>query len=478
MMLRYDVSTFFLWLDPFFLWYFGTINIIFLLVLILGSIRIYLRYQEVHTEDFTSILQSNSLPEISFITPFYNEAHHMESKISNLLSVSYRYKEIILVNDGSTDHTMDMLKTQLDLVPVPKIYQDRLPTKPVRAVYRSKLHPELFVIDKEHGTKFDTVNAGLNAASNYFFIVTDAGTWVDDEGFQALIRPLLTHPDTVAVGASVRIKNGCDMAFNRISTKKFPATYLAAMQGLEYLRCFIMRDGWDMLKGNFVISGAFSIFPRELMIAVGGFCPSVAEDMEIIIRLTRIMKYLKMSHRIFYVPDPIAWTEGPSTLKALGRQRSNWHRGMTECLWYHKGMMLNPRYGFFGMVVYPFWFLAEVIEPIVEILGFCVIFGGWSLGILNISSCVLLLCVTFVFMFIFTVACLFIEELSFKKYSSLSSLVKLLLYNFIDNIGYRQMNLLWRFRGFIHFCKRFKKVREEGRLIKRWVEKAIKQGRL
>lgn len=470
-----SLTTFFQWVDPLFLWYFGGINAIYLLILILGSYKVYSRYKEVKVEDFTTILQSNTLPEISFITPFYNEADLVESKIVNLLSITYRYKEIIIVNDGSSDTTMEVLKEKLQLVPIPKLYPDRLPTQQVKTVYRSQLHPEVIVIDKAHGKKFDTVNAGINAASNYFFIVSDADTWIDDEGFRALIRPLLTHPDTIAVGAAVHIKNGCDMTFNRISTKTFPRTYLAAMQALEYLRCFIMRDGWDVLDSNLVISGAFSIFPKELIISVGGFCPSVAEDMEIILRLKRIMKHRKMPHRIFYISDPVAWTEGPSTFKALGRQRANWHRGMSECLWYHKSMMFNPRYGFWGLFVYPFWLFSEVIEPLVEIIGFCMIFAGWWFGFLHFSACVMLLCITFVFTFIFTIVCLFIEELSFKKYASAKSLLKLLLYNFIENLGYRQLNLLWRVRGLIHFFKRFKEIREETSLIKGWVRKAVAQ---
>lgn len=472
------LTTFVQWVDPLFLWYFATVNLIYLFVLLLGAIQIYRRYQELQIEDLTSVLNSNALPKISFITPFYNEADLVVSKVCNLLSLSYRYKEIILVNDGSTDHTMKVLKEYLQLVAIPKLYTDRLQTQEIHAVYQSQLYPEIIVIDKENGRKFDAMNAGLNAATHHLFIATDADTWIDDEGFKALIRPLFTHPDAVAVGASVRIKNGCKMESNQITTAQFPHDFLSAMQTLEYLRSFMMRKGWDVLQGNFVISGAFSIFPRDLIINIGGFCPSVAEDMEIVLRLQRIMRVLKKPCKIFYVPDPVAWTEGPSTWKKLGKQRCNWHRGTAECVWYHKTMMHNPRYGLFGLFVYPFWLWAEVFEPFIEILGFLFIFSGWLLGILSFFSCLLLISITLCFTFVFTILCLFIEEISFKKYKSFNNLVKLILYNFIENIGYRQMTLLWRCRGIIHFFKRFKEVQAESRLVNHWVKQSIRRGKV
>jgi cellulose synthase/poly-beta-1,6-N-acetylglucosamine synthase-like glycosyltransferase len=466
------------WLDPIFLYYFTAINLVYTIVLAVACLRVYSRRKELRVEDFTQLLHSESLPEVTFIVPIYNRSSKAGATIQNILNLSYRYKQIILVNDGSEDDSMEVLKKTYKLEKTPLFFKQNLPTKPVKQVYRSLLENEIIVIDKEHGKKFDTVNTGINACTNPFFIIVDDDTFIDDQGFEALIRPILSDPKTVAIGATIRIKNGCTLKYNRIDSTRFPKTFLTAMQSLEYLRSFLMRQGWDHFGGNVVISGAFSIFPTKLIIEVGGFCPSVAEDMEIIIRLHHIMKAKKLPYKITYIPDPVAWTEAPTSIKRLARQRANWHRGMMEAIWYHKEMCLSPKYGMMGIFNLPFWIWGEILEPVVEALGYSVIITSWYLGVLNVPFFILLMCISLGFTFIFTIACLFIEELSFKKFTSLRSLCLLMVCSFIENLGYRQMNILWRLIGIKDFFLRFKEIEKETLLVKGFIDKSVKKGTL
>lgn len=458
--------------EYFFIWYFTIVNIVYAGLLFLGSFIVYNRYKELRSDDLTAILRSNSLPEITFIIPAYNERKEIFSAIHHILNLSYRYKKLIIVNDGSIDSMFPYLQRKLELVLIPKFYKEPLPTAPILGVYQSKRYPDIMVIDKAHRGKFDAVNAGINACSNPFFVINDADTIIDDKGFEALIRPLLTYPETIAVGASVRIKNGCSFDFNQISANPFPQNFLPAMQGLEYLRCFLVRLGWNVIQGSFVISGAFSLFAKDVIVKVGGFCPSVAEDMEIVVRIQRYVRQKRIPHRIVYLPDPIAWTEGPETLKILGKQRIRWHFGLLETIWYHKDLMLNPRFGFYGLFVYPFWLFGEALEPLVEIAGIIYIVVSWYLGSLNVEFFLLFLASSFGFSFLFTLACLFIEDLSFKKYASWRSLTLLILYSFVENFGYRQFTLVWRFRSFFRFFKQFKKVHTDSKHIHKLLKTA------
>ncbi|MEN9653906.1 MAG: hypothetical protein RL235_18 [Chlamydiota bacterium] len=442
-----------------FLWYFSGINLVYTLFLFCAAFKIIRRVKEIGEEDTTSILSSNSLPPILFVIPMYNEAENILPNLYNLLHISYRYKEIIAVNDGSTDNTMAILQEALGLVEIPKHYTDVLPTQPIRAVYKSKLHPEITVIDKERGRKFDAINAAVNAVPTPFFVVLDADTFVDSKGFEALVRPILTSPTTIAVGASVRIINGCTIDFNRVSTAQFPQEYLPAMQSLEYLRAFLVREGLDAVNGNFIVAGAFSIFPRDLIIQVGGFGPSVGEDVEIIVRLHRVMRYNKLPYRIQYLPDPVAWTVAPDSFAKLGRQRSRWHLGLLESIWVHKSICFNPRYGGFGFFGFPFWLFGEGLEPVMETLAWIYVIIVACLGALNVPFFLLILAVSFGFTALYSIFCLSIEEFSFRKYPSLKSLTILLLCNLIENIGYRQCTVYWRLRGYYWFIKQFKEVR-------------------
>lgn len=465
------------WLDPFFLLYFGTINVVYCILLILGAIKLYLRRKELSIEDTTRNLRSNSLPEIAFLIPCYNESENIIPLIDNLISLVYRYKEIIIINDGSTDNTFDLIKEKLELLPIPYYYKDPMPTKPIKGIYKSKLHPEIIVIDKENGSKFDALNAALNVCSQPYFITTDADVRIDDAGFEALVRPILANPETIAIGASVRIRNGCTLDFNRIGTDRFPENYVTAMQSIEYLRAFIMRQGWDYVGGNYVLSGAFSVFVTDVLRRARGFAPTFANDLEIILRLNRLMKSTRTKYQIKYLPDPVAWTEGPQTLKLLGAQREVWQRGVFESIWFNKVLFFNPKYGRYGLFVFPFLIFGEALEPLVETLGYIYIIIGLWLGVISGFYIFLFLTVTLGFTFIFTIFCLCLEELGFKKYPTPRSLILLFLYSAIENIGYRQMTIWWRLKGFWDFLKRFGQVRKDSQKLNESMDQVIKQGK-
>lgn len=457
--------------ESFFFWYFFSINIIYTFLLILGIFNVYKRRKELSVEDFTNILNSNTLPEITFIIPMYNEEKNILGCIKSIQNLSYRYKKIICVNDGSTDKTMAVLKKAFDLVEIPDMLDKQIPQGKLLGVFRSKTNPEILFLDKEHKGKYDANNAGVNACQSPYFIAVDADTFIDNVGFEALIRPILAYPETVACGSTIRIKNGCSFDYNKINTKKLSFSFLPIYQGLEYLRSFFQRQGWNSIGGNFVIAGAFSIFPKQVVIQAGGFSTTVAEDMEIIVRLHHIFKKRNKRYRIAYLPDPVAWTEGPSNYKALQRQRSNWHWGTLETLYYHKSMMFNPRYGFFGFFNYPFYLLAEGFEPVVEAIGIFTILFAYLLGQLNTTFFLLLTLVTLGFSFVYSLICILIEELSFKKYDSFKTVCGMFILSLFENLGYRQMTVYWRLVGFYKFFKNFSKTQKESFRIKKMMKK-------
>lgn len=463
-------------LDPFFLFYFAYINFVYAILTFLGLFKVYKRFQEVRFENLLHIYRSESLPEITFMVAAYNEAGQILATVDNLLAVTYEKKRILVINDGSEDETFELLKDKYQLRLIPHYYQDFFPSKPVRGVYQSLLYPKLMVIDKENGEKFDALNAGLNACQTEYFITCDADTFIDDSNFEALIRPLFAETDTIALGAAVYIRNGCLLNYNRISVETFQWEYLASMQAIEYIRAFLGRQGWDYLGGNFVMSGAFSMLSKAAVIECGGFAPTVANDMEIILRLNRVLRIKKKHFKISYLPDPVAWTDAPENLKELGRQRAGWHRGLLESIWFHKKAFFNPRLGAFGFFVYPFLVLGEALEPVIEALGYIYIILGLWLQVIDYVHLLLLIAIIWVFTFMLTLVSLIAEEASFGKYSSLKRVASLIFFSFIENLGYRQLNLIWRLRGFKAFFKKFSTVQRDSKYVNTLVNKAVKKG--
>jgi cellulose synthase/poly-beta-1,6-N-acetylglucosamine synthase-like glycosyltransferase len=433
-------------LDTFFLWYFVLVNGFSIVLLILGSLKVYFRKRELSVQ--LPPVSSRSLPQIGFIVPLYNDEAHIVATVNTLLHLSYPNKQITVVNDGSTDGGFALLKERYDLV---KIH---------RALYRSQTHSALVVIDKRHEGKAEALNAGIQACTSEYVIGVDADTIVDNNAFEAYIRPLLLESNLIAVGGTISVGNDCVGPFSQLSTERFPQTFITGVQSLEYLRAFLTRQGWDYAGGNFIIAGAFCLFPRDLLIEVGGFIASSGEDMEIVMRLHRIMRKRKTPYKIFYLPDPIAWTQAPADWKTLGRQRTRWHLGLFESLFFHRAMCGNPLYGRLAFITYPFWLLGEALEPIMELLGFVLILLSLALGILHLPFFLLFLNVTFVFTCLFTLTCLFIEELSFQRWPSSRSILALCLYTLFENFGYRQLCLWWKLRSCYQFCRKFSEIKK------------------
>jgi cellulose synthase/poly-beta-1,6-N-acetylglucosamine synthase-like glycosyltransferase len=215
---------------------------------------------------------------------------------------------------------------------------------------------------------------------------------------------------------------------------------------------------------------------KKAVVESGGFQETVADDLEVILRLNRIMLKTDTPYNILYLPDPVAWTDTPGKFGELGRQRLNWHRGLMEALWFHKVMMLNPRYKIYGLFVIPFVFYSEVLEPIMEVLGILYVIAGIYLGVVNYLTVFVLVFLMWGFTFVFTVFCLFIEDQSFRRYSAPRTFALLFFYSLVENLGYRQLSLIWRIRGTISFIKRFPLIQAVNRQINRLVKTVVSKG--
>lgn len=465
-------------MDPLLLIYFSIINFFYTVFFILGSIGTFKRMNEVQREDLAHILQSNTIPEITFIVPTYNDSKIIFSCVENLLHLAYPHKQIIVVNDGSEDETLELLSEKLQLFQIPIFFNYDLPCKPIRGIYRSKLYTNVIVIDKENGEKYDALNAAINACQTTYFAVMDSDTYIEDQEFEALIRPIFTSPQTVALGAAVKIKNGCDVLWKRVETSKFPKDYIAAVQAIEYQRSFLVRSGWNYIGETYIISGAFGVFIKDIIIQIGGYGPTIANDLEIVLRLNRVLKATHTPYEILHLPDPVAWTEGPASWQALEAQRIRWQRGTLESLYFNRQVLFNPKYGLQGFLMHPFLWFFEAFEPLVELFGYFYILIGWIYGIVNPFFIFAFIALTIGFVFIQTLVSLLIEEFSFRKFSSIKTIFVLFAYSLVESFGYRQMTLIWRAKGFLSFYKRYKEIKKDSIKLNSIVDEVSKNRKL
>lgn len=441
----------FLWFgDHAALAYLLTLSTCYAILLLLSIPELWKHWRLAADEHLQRLLASEALPPLSLLVPAYNEEVTIGASLLSFLTLEYPHLEIVVVNDGSKDATMNALVREFDLYEVPPAFPVIIKTQEVRAYYRSRRHAKLLVIDKFNGGKADSLNAAMNAARHPFVVAVDADTLIEPDALMRLARPFLLGSNVAAVGGTIRVANDCTVEMGRVTEARVDRRWIVGCQVVEYLRAFLFgRLGWNSLGGNLIISGAFGLFRKEYLLAIGGYrTGNVTEDMDLVVRLHRYLRENKIKATLPFIPDPVAWTEVPTSAKVLARQRERWHRGLIGTLWTHRTMLFNPRYGTIGMLAVPFYLFGEMIAPIVELFGWTALILGLMMGAVDAQFALLFLVVAVAYGTILSLWAIVLEEVSFKRYRRRRDFWRLIGFALIEGLGYRQMTVLFRLHAF------------------------------
>ncbi|MCD4711309.1 MAG: glycosyltransferase family 2 protein, partial [Bacteroidales bacterium] len=393
------------------------------------SLRKYLRKNSY--VDYNSIVASPLAPSLSVIAPAFNESETIIDNIRTLLSLYYNNFEVVVVNDGSKDDSLEKMINAYELEKVNYYFDYRLPCKRIRGVYKSqnRSFKKLTVIDKANGGKADALNAGLNVCRNELVVSIDADSIMEPDALLKLVKPFMEAKEKRVIGAGgvIRIANSCEISDGHIQKVNLPKKFLPRAQVMEYTRAFLMgRMAWSELDGLLLISGALGMFDREIVIKAGGYhTNTVGEDMELVVRIRRYMTDNDLNYDVVYIPDPLCWTEVPSTVKVLARQRSRWTRGTLETLITHRKLFFNRKYGKLGMLGYPYWLVFEYLAPIIEFLGILWFIFLVITGDLNWPFFLLLFGFVYFFAVSLSVWSVLFEEMTFHKYERRRDVLRL-----------------------------------------------------
>jgi len=405
--------------------------------------------------------RSLATPPITVLMPAYNEEAIVVESVRALLGLRYPRLEVIVVNDGSDDNTLDELIRCFSLRRAHLVYEPLLPTQPLRGTYLSTLDSRLLVIDKARGGKSDALNAGVNLARTPWVCSVDADSVLEEDALLRVIRPVMEDARVVASSGVVRVVNGCQVAGGRVTQVQLPRQWLRGwlvmIQIVEYLRGFIQgRLGWSWLNGVVIIAGAFGVFRTEVLRQVGGYSSAVvAEDMEIVVRIHRYLRRQRQPYRIVFVSDPVCWTEVPPALSPLARQRRRWHRGLAQVLWLHQDLLCQPSMGVVGFFVLPY-FVLELIAPLVEVLGYVMVPVTWALGWLSWEAFRLYLILAFLLGIFLSFWAVLLGDFSYRRYTSWKDVVKLLAYALLEFPATHLIMVTWRLQGGYEFLRKRK----------------------
>ena len=438
--------------------FFYSLSLIFAYVMLVVNAYRYTGKYNRWSDDYMRQMVNYSpyTPGVSIVAPAYNEEVTVVDNVNSLLAQDYPKFEIIIVNDGSKDKTLEKLIESFDMVEVPYEYVYRVHCKPFKRLFKStnaKYH-RLVVVDKENGgTKADAVNGGLNVAQYPYFINTDVDCILARDAIYHCIEPVLQDSKVIAVSGTMSMSNGSEVENGQIVQFRSPNRILPLFQDLEYKRSFlIVKMGWSQMNAMPNVSGGYGLFHTEVAIAAGGYTSdSFAEDMDMLWRMIGYCCEKNIDYRVVQIPHTCCWTEGPSTLKVFRRQRIRWGRGLIQHVHREIHMFMNPKYKRLGLITFPFTFFYEFLAPIIEITGLGTFIYLWFIDGVNWATFWIILASIYVFAVMLSQFIVFYDYLLGGSYSSITSYLKLVVASIVEPFLYHPLIVMCSIHGYFNY---------------------------
>lgn len=409
-----------------------------------------LSFYQLEKQPLSPPIKNRVAPSVNILIPAYNEENNIVDCILSALNVDYPQFHVTIIDDGSSDGTIEKLKQTFNLtlttLASPSI--TKLETAEILSVYSSKTIPHLNVLSKKNGGKADALNAGVNLLDTELVCCIDADTLIEKQSLWHLVHAYLINPEeNIAIGGSVRIGNSGIIRDGTLIQSHLPRNILACTQVLEYLKAFLIgRVGWSQMNSLLIISGAFGLFNKKVLVEAGGYQPHLmGEDMELILRLHKKFKKNKAKYRILHVPASICWTEAPQAFSQLQKQRIRWQRGILESLTRNWHLCFSG--GIVGWIGYPFFFIFEGLDPLIEAFGYIFLIMELIYGHVAWDRMGGFLYCTLAVGLFMTLLSLLVEEVYFKTYHRWRHIIFLSVVCFFELCFYRKIIFLWRLQG-------------------------------
>lgn len=433
--------------------YFIIVNSVDLMTITLAMIHLPKEMRLNSADALRHSMTEYAMP-VSILLPAFNESEYIEKAVRSLLQMRYPRHEVIVINDGSTDSTMEVLIKAFDLIEFKESQYVKFKTAPTKATYRSADFPNLRVIDKDNGGKGDALNAGINLARYPLLFTCDSDTVYAMDGLERMVQPFLYDMTTVACGANIGVLNETQLTEDdeRPYHESLPRNPLVRVQVLEYLRAFLTsRAGWAPINALTVISGACGLWKKDAVVGAGGFpIDTVWEDLEMTVRLHHYMRGLGRRYKIAFIATPICWTNVPDNLVHLQRQRISWHRHLSEAVSIHRGLFFHPRGGVMGWLGFPYLVIGEWLAPVWLLGGLAFLISCALSGTLSMDAQIALVFLVLSLTLVKAAAALLLDELSFKTHQ-LDIVWGLFVTGILEQLGFRQLVAIWSLKGMIDF---------------------------
>ena len=434
------------------LWYFVALNSSYLLLIGIAAVEVLRLTRRASFVSHDDIFANPLTPPVSIIVPAHNEEAVIVESVRAMLALKYSEFEVIVVDDGSTDDTFPRLREAFELERIDRVAPGKIKTiGEVTGVYASQSGEPLIVVRKvSAGLRADAVNAGLDLAHYPLVCMVDADSLLEDTALLAVAKPFVDDPQhVVAAGGLIRVANGSSIYRGRVEDARHSSRWLARIQNVEYIRSFLLgRLGWSRLGSLLIISGAFGLFRRDVVLEVGGLDPhSLGEDAELVTSIHEHLRAAGRKYRVVFVPEPVCWTEVPESFAQLAKQRRRWSRGLAQLVRKHRRMLGRPKYGGIGTVALPYYVTFELLGPVIEAVSVVALVVGLALGVVSPWFAVAFGLAAVGYGLLVSCCALTIEEIAFHRYRRWTDLQRSFAAAIAESFGYRQLHSWWRLRG-------------------------------
>jgi glycosyltransferase involved in cell wall biosynthesis len=409
------------------------------------------RQRGIGAEDAQSLAVSRFTIPVSLILPVRNQENSISAAIRSLLDLDYPEVELIVVNDGSTDATMERLRSEFELKPRQIFYRRTLPTGHVRAIYRSAADPRLIVADADPAGRAHAMNCGVNLARYRYVCLVEADTVYNRDALLNTMGVVVRDPGTVA-GVSAHV-DACP-PWEAEGPQARQCRLVAGFQHLERLRSFLkMRLSWGW--SGYVVGGSFgfNIWRRDALIESGGFVMDAAgHEVDVALRLQRLWFGEDRAVRLLAVPEAVGIAAAPQDLRTFLRDQSSAQHAVLDTIREHIRLFGNPRYRALGLVASPWWAAWEAITPLVEAWFVVALAAAVALGQMSWNHALLVFGTLAFVMALGSAGAVLRREARASVYD-LSDLARFLILAPAEILLYRPAVILARLKGTLDFVR-------------------------
>ncbi|MBI4853065.1 MAG: glycosyltransferase family 2 protein [Acidobacteria bacterium] len=383
-----------------------------------------------------ALVDSPKTQPVSIILWANNQGYNLAETVKSLLSLNYPDYEIIIINDGSTDSTLEVLETEFGLQPLNRIFRRTLKTSSITASYTSPKYPIISVIEKPFTGRADSLNIGLNLAKAPLVCIIEPNHLLTRDALLLLAKPFIEQPSNTIMTAG--------LGEARVNIEEFSLTENLNVVEKKHLfhSSLVCRDAFCLITGN---PNAVRLVKKSELIEVGGFSSNEFSDLTVSLKLQQLLLSKGRDYRLNYIPEILCWEHNLIEPLSASTIHGRWQSDTLL------STINNIKLLFQSPINKEFWtyflLVLENISPTLSLLGLVLTPISFILGAISLELMLIYFIAFITFSFLESLMGIIADEFSLRYQHTLAEVVNLILASLIESLFYKSATNFWRILG-------------------------------